>query len=350
METFSMGTTGMPIQGRVGMSTPFTGSLSSEHQAIIEAGIPLFELQKPKVNHMGERDFGPFNVVVKNEVGANSTIEQKVDWMMGNRATIMYEPNKMGFCYGYCPDDPWWHNRIWLASNITANIFLINRYITEEGLLPSKRITDEIRFIEQYIHDWKVMFGKEFLFRSKDMIEAREFARNFSEKNVGKQVQVIYAKIKEIEDIMHGGDGPNWLVGAKFQQESLPKLKEAVADKFKKEDTQTATPIDLQNEIDKYIRNLPQQKRIELLSGKEPEKKKNSLAGKDLDKLTEPEAMYICNQNGISHKGMDLPGMIAALKDKFNIKFEFVDEQGEVTDDPEKLPFGDGTQVVDFSK
>jgi hypothetical protein len=319
-----MQNTGMPInEGRSGMSTPFTGRLAEHQEMIIDAGINLFEIQKSRINPMGTQDFGYFDVVIGERIGANERIERSVEWRMGQQAYIKYFPEKRtGLCYGFAPDDPWWHNRIMLASNIKNGEFLITRYITQQGLISGNRITDEIRFIEDHIHDWKVTIGKDVKFRSKDVLEIRRVVTELVEK--GMRPQTIYSKIPEIEKIISIYK-QRWISSPDFQQKFLPKMKEAIAEKFKAETDNS--PIDFKKELFRVFRELTPQERLELMAEADNSDKPKSAEGKKINELTEEEALRVARKTyHINTDGMDLHQVHRAISEAAGLKFDLDDE------------------------
>ncbi len=63
--------TGMPTNDdgiNTSVSTPFTGKLPEDKEKVLNSGINLFELRKPRANPMGYQDFGPIDVTVTDVI------------------------------------------------------------------------------------------------------------------------------------------------------------------------------------------------------------------------------------------------------------------------------------------
>jgi hypothetical protein len=342
-----MNLTGMPTvsEGRTGLSTPFTGRLEPQQELIIDAGINLFELQKPKINPAGTQDFGPFGVSVTNPLDPDGRVFINVEWLMGDRAYLKYYPErKNGVCFGFLPDDPWWFNRIWLASNRAAGLFIINRYITQNGLLPGSEISSEIKFIEEYIHDWKVVVGKEVMFRSKSLPEATEKAREIAEKT-GKRSQLIFAKIEEIERARSDNRHAHWIMSDDLQNGIIKRLKAAVDEKFgaaKKE----AGSVNIAAEIEKYIGGLNSAALLDLMSKAKEKDVARSIEGKTLKDLNFDESKMVAKTYGIDAKNLNERQIKREISKKSGIKFEL--DEDTVPDGNKKHDGVAGVDSIDF--
>jgi hypothetical protein len=332
------------------MSTPFTGMLDEAHQAIVDSDICLFELQKAKINHAGDFDPGFFDVVARERPDTRGNITRSIDWRMGNSSGIRYEPdNKTGICYAFCPDDPWYHNRIMLAATIKSGAYLINRYITPDGIIPGSRITDEVNYLEELTHEWKINVDKRTVFRSKDVAAIKRKVADITAK--GQNPHVVYGKVERIERIMRE-HGHKWLMMPDFQQGVVPDLREAIEAKFAAEDNNAASrPVDIRKEVVGILKSLTPQERLSLLSeaGSEAPEKRRGIEGKNIKDLSDDELRGLAERSyGVKDAAeMTRDQLFGAIQEKSGLKFSFADDEGGNKAD-EGQPFPKG-QVVNFT-
>lgn len=338
--------TGMP-EGKGSITTilPSDEKLGKDQKNILNAKLNLFELRKPKTNPMGAQDFGPIGVVVDNILNeVTGLIESHIKWLDGDSAYLKYKSDPTtSVCYGYIPDDPWWFNRMWLASNISSGLFIINRYFRHDHPEPvsGTRITEEIRFVEDYTHEWKLVIGKESITRSKQLNVINAEYEKLIE--AGRRPQVIYTKVAEIERII-AKYRSRWINSPDFQQGYLPGLKAAISEKFA--DRRQPANIDFKTELIKAFRELTPQERLALMAEADADK---PMTDKRIDELNDAEADETAEKYGIDPAGLSLGQKIAQIKKAAGMKFEF-DEDTENQPEKEELPFGDRTQVVNFTE
>lgn len=205
--------------------------LNEAEQLVVDAGIALFEIRKIQRSFLPLKDFGFWDVKVRQNLGNTSDQLQYIKkWYDGQTAYITYNPNrKTGVCVGFCPDDPLWHNRIMLSGVIDSDNFRIDRYHTRDGVLSGAQITDELNIIKNFIHDFKVVDTKtnKLIFRNFSRKPCEEAASAYEEKNgiqdnesdktIPKRVQIIWTKIERIEKLiaLHGG---RWFTVEEFQK------------------------------------------------------------------------------------------------------------------------------------
>lgn len=208
-------------------------TLPYDKQLIIEAKIPLFELEKRSTARLDNNDMGYANCkAVKNDRSSNLPIQ--VTWYSGKKGYVRYTRDQNGRYVGYCPDDPEWFNRTRLCSTIQSGKFRIAKYINEMGLITvESEITEEIRFIGTMLHDWIAKIDGSVVMRSKNEAEVKEYVNKKRLEGIAIQGPIwgLIEKIEKVrEDHRH-----DWMFSPEFQQEIIPEMKRRINQKFNRE-------------------------------------------------------------------------------------------------------------------
>lgn len=207
--------------------------LPYEKQLIIDAKIPLFELEKRSTARLDTNDFGYANVkAIKNENSNNLPIQ--LIWYSGKRGYVRYSRDRNGRYVGYCPDDPEWFNRTKLSSTILNSNFKISKYINELGLVTiGSEITEEIKFIGTMLHDWVAKIDGSVVIRSKEFKEVEEYVNKKRTEGIRIQGPMLglIEKIHKIREF-HKHD---WLFSPEYQHEIIPEMKKKINQKFKRD-------------------------------------------------------------------------------------------------------------------
>lgn len=218
----------------MGNTTSYRSQLPEKWEMCLQAGINLFELAKNHQNYQGMKDFGYFNVDVRDSiVGSPPRVTYHPYWHRGPTSYITYIPNHRGFCFAMCPDDSEWYNRMQLASNIHSGFFRIDRYHTRNGIVSGERMTEEINLIRTLTHNWILKVNgeiKEYAAVDKRfMLEQEE--KRIKERDPSAITQILWGKTKEIQDLITRYRN-NWFFSAEFSQKIKPRIAQEVADHF----------------------------------------------------------------------------------------------------------------------
>lgn len=201
-----------------------------EKQLIIEAGIPLFELEKRSSSRLDNNDLGYANCrAIKHENSDNIPIQ--LIWKSGKKGYVRYSRDELGRYVGFCPDDPEWFNRTRLCSAIRNPKLKISKYINELGLVTvGSEITEELNYIGFRIHDWVAKMNGSIVIRSKDEREVQEFVNK--KRREGLEIQgPLWSLVEKLERVreFHRHD---WMFSPEFQQEMIPEIKKEINQKF----------------------------------------------------------------------------------------------------------------------
>ena len=204
-------------------------TLTYDKQLIIEAKIPLFELEKRSMSRHDTNDVGYANCrAVKNDNSNRLAIQLK--WYFGGRGYVRYSRDENGRYVAYCPDDPYWYNRTLLSSTIRNSRFTIAKYINELGLITvGSEITDEINFIGTMIHDWVAKIDGVVVIRSKDEMEVKEYVNQKRSQGIAIQGPV-WGLVKRIENIREN-NRHDWMFSTEYQQDIIPWMKKQIRDR-----------------------------------------------------------------------------------------------------------------------
>jgi hypothetical protein len=204
-------------------------SLPERFQTVVDAGIPLFELRKTRPFDNVQRDFGYWNVRVR-EYTQSGTLRLTYDtrWFVGPQAYIEYVPNKRSICTAFAPDDETWHNRVYIASNLDSGTFTIERIHTANGVIPGQAVLQQIKILREFLYEWRVIDGGTIVFRSKLPAGAQAFAKDFMTKN-GRTVEVLQARTDPVEKLIAQYRG-RWVECPEFQTLIKPKVVDAIAE------------------------------------------------------------------------------------------------------------------------
>lgn len=225
--------------------------LPYDKQLIIDAKIPLFELEKRSSSRLDSNDFGYANVkAIKNDNSNNLPIQ--LIWYSGKRGYVRYSRDRNGRYLGYCPDDPEWFNRTKLSSSILNSNFKISKYIDKSGLVTvGSEITEEINYIGTMIHDWVAKIDNRIVIRSKDIREVEEYVTKKRTEGVKIQgpMMGLIEKLEKIREF-HKHD---WMFSPEYQNEVIPEMKRRIDKKFNRE---LKTLTETQPEVEKAVTKL----------------------------------------------------------------------------------------------
>lgn len=271
-------------------------TLPYEKQLIIDARIPLFELEKRSTSRLDTNDMGYANCkAIKNDRSSNLPIQ--IIWYSGKKGYVRYTRDQNGRYIGYCPDDPEWFNRTRLCSTIQGGKFRIAKYIDERGLITvESEITEEIRFIGTMLHDWIAKVDGSVVIRSKNELEVKEYVNK--KRTEGTAIQgPIWGLIEKVERIREN-HRHDWMFSPEFQQEMIPEMKRKINQKFNREvkaikdnnpDLEAAVskmvPQIISNMSLKQLTEIVKQKRDEMYKGEVIEDGKLLSDGIPLEKL-----------------------------------------------------------------
>ena len=207
--------------------------LPYEKQLIVEAGIPLFELEKRSSARLDNNDFGYANCkAIKHENSDNIPIQ--LIWKAGKRGYVRYSRDPNGRYIGYCPDDPEWFNRTRLCSAIKSPKLKISKYINELGLvMVGSEITEELNFMGNLIHDWIAKINGCVVIRSKNEQEVKEFVNK--KRREGIEIQgPLWGLVEKLERVREN-HRHDWMFSPEFQQEMIPDIKKKIDQKFNRD-------------------------------------------------------------------------------------------------------------------
>jgi hypothetical protein len=204
--------------------------LPEKAQNIVSAGIPLFELRKPDMSWNSCKDFGLWNVSVREEIHpTRHTLIFRKNWFKGHTAYVEYFPNKKGFLFGFCPDDPFWHNRIILCKMVDSTAAtIIERYHTINGTLPGRRLLEELRILRDHIYEYCTVAGDKVVHRSRDKNECIEVGDKLVSSDKIDRYTVESQRTEEIQRLAKRF-GSNWIVSQAFQSEVRPEVEKKIA-------------------------------------------------------------------------------------------------------------------------
>lgn len=128
-------------------ATAFVGTLPEQMQDIVMAGIPLIEFRAYLGEYITRMIGGLFVAKVKMD-SSNGRPRPLVTWQTQNNAIVRIESDKKGIAIGFCPDDPWWHNRVlmmdWVDYRVSA------RY-SEKGVMSGINLLQEIAILSKHL-------------------------------------------------------------------------------------------------------------------------------------------------------------------------------------------------------
>ena len=129
--------------------------MNERQQNSVIAGIPMFEIRgfigEEKIQQM----HGPFNVHTTMDT-SEGRARPIVNWLNGNRAIIQIESRKSGVGVSYFPDDPWWHNRIYLLG--LSKVFSIAALHTNKGVIPGDVVMQQLKLLNDRIKEETTMY------------------------------------------------------------------------------------------------------------------------------------------------------------------------------------------------
>lgn len=314
-----------PNEGRSAIYTPFTGVLPDDKSETINAGIPLFELMCVGAP-TGTQLFGFHDVDVrirKSEKKLDFSLEYDIRWQRGvgfERNYVRYVwDKKTERSYVFIPDDPAWHNRIMIASMINSGKFVITRYINKDGVISGDAITEEMKFIADYIFDHSVTSEGEVLFRSKSISEAKSFA--LTQTGKGVKCQVVKSMIPEIEKLVKEF-GVTW----KVQPEFINGIRKTIEDHIRSTFGEPVPVVesDPKQLLEDALRSLPPQEILAMvqqsLAGNKqqqtpPQHEEAKSKPLVLENIGTTQIREIAEDLDIFVKGMQREDMIKAIKE-----------------------------------
>lgn len=154
-----------------GVYEPHMMDLPPECQVKIRAGVPLFELRLPHKATTDKEIFGPFevNVIEDEDAPFNSPLNRRFryDWRTSRDAYIKYSVDKHGNGVCFMPDDPWWHNRLYLVDS--PRTFVANLRKRDGAIISGAEVRIEIDCLRDELKHERKIFkvlrnGKEISF------------------------------------------------------------------------------------------------------------------------------------------------------------------------------------------
>lgn len=227
----------MPGNSGSSIMTPYNASLSERESTILTAGINLFEIKPRRIQFFGDRIFGPWDVNIRELIGANNQLQQSVRWHSKRSAYVECRHFGKGKRFGWVPDDPYWHNRIQLIYLVLGNnpAYQLLRYHTPEGSIPANRLLQELVYLRDQTHQWTVVDRqtKEVLFKSIEGTEADRFVANAVQdgKPEAKRMMLAFTLSDEIKPLVQEYS-TQWIFQEKWTREILPRIKSELQDTY----------------------------------------------------------------------------------------------------------------------
>lgn len=318
--------------------------LPYEKQLIIDAKIPLFELEKRSNARLDNNDFGYVNVkAIKNDNSNNLPIQ--LIWYSGKRGYVRYTRDRNGRYIGYCPDDPEWFNRTKLSSTILSGKFKISKYINEIGLVTvGSEITEEINYIGRMLHDWVAKIDGVVVVRSKEIKEVEEYVKKKRTEGVGIQGPMV-GLIEKVERVRENHKH-DWMFSPEYQNEIIPEMKKRINQKFHR-DIQTIrhTQPDIEKVVSKMVPQIISGMSIKQLSDilkKKMEEEKDVIKegvfyseGVPLDEIPINKIRSIAVKNfNIKTKGKTREEMITMINEKIKKSPEKYEDVNDILGPP----------------
>lgn len=312
---------------------------------VVSYGIPLFELQKTKRQFINPIDAGYFDVRVNEGIQEYTmTYSYTPVWYKGRRSYIEYHHDRKGICTGYCPDDPDWHNRIMLASNINSGLFKIMRYHTRAGFVAEERITQEILYLRDLTHRWRFEDDGQVIEYYEDEEECRKAAKIYDQGTKGV-VHVKWGRIPEIRQLILKYKSA-WSIHPEFQNGILADIKRKVEKKFSKDETQTKG-INLEEQVVSILQNMDPEKIAEILNRAKDKPQSDTLEGAPIDQLHINKLRSLAKQRGLdAQPGNTKEELLEIIKEDIKLKKSI--NQNKKTTEPTTKPDSGGVEEVSF--
>lgn len=300
----------MPSEGNYGTIM----GLPEKKAAIVSAGINLFELRKAHMSFSPVRDFGFWDVRVREEVHQiRQTLFYRQNWFKGQTAYIEYFPNKRGFLFAHCPDDPIWHNRVMLSGILGKSGTIIERYHTQNGVISGKRMTAEIQLIDEYLREWQIVSARKVIFSSKSYTAAEEAATDMVAKGKLADYSIERRMIVPVQNLIRAYRG-NWMESEKFQKEHRPAMQELIRARLGGGKPDVAT---VGSQLVSALRQMSEQDRAalkQLLLQDIPGPAHESQEGKALEDLDWHTLRRVGADLGIKAQGIKKDELVAEIR------------------------------------
>jgi len=240
----------------------------------IRAKIPLYQLVFPAVAMWEERIWGPFNVNVTIEDTefrrANPRIHAK--WFTKQDAYITYSRVDKKTAVAWMPDDPFWHNRLFLMDS-EALLRQVTHKRTHNEMLNQLQVKLEVDCLREALCEevpvWSVIENRRMRgdFESKDAAETWISDLTAPEMKVingvmtavkakKRDMQVVVRKkivrkpqISELAEKEKYKHEFGWTQCTYFTEQIQPAVREKIKEKMSQVDGTQAAPVNVQSMI-----------------------------------------------------------------------------------------------------
>jgi len=130
--------------------------MDKAHQAVIRAGLGLFELRLPFKSIRDRQVYGPFDVEVNEETDRSLRSRFRAKWFTGVDAYVSFRVDDDGNGLAWLVDDMWWHNRIYLMDS--PHLLNVVNLHTKNGFIPSSVVLAEIAALRRALKEERPMF------------------------------------------------------------------------------------------------------------------------------------------------------------------------------------------------
>lgn len=266
----------MPVKNGSGFMTSYNSSLGESETAILDAGIPLFEIKPTTLQYFADKIMGLWSVRVNYRPTANNKISTTIDWYNQKGAYVVVDVfGKDGKRFAYVPDDPLWHNRMGLLPIVLGNkpVYEVLRYHTQQGFGTGARSLKELVMFRDLTHEWIVRNRDTgvIVCRSFDGVECDEYIAKRKREDKNNEVQVasgaeviirkaaMYKEsdhlelrsvmVPSIQKIIDRAS-VNWMMDEEWRKELLPEIQKKISDRFGESD--------LKERCEEALRYLPE--------------------------------------------------------------------------------------------
>jgi len=253
--------------------------LKEEQANCMRARIALYQVVFPSATRWQERLWGPYDVKVHidDTEFRRSRPRMIVKWRTQQNAYITYDRVDRRTAVAWMPDDPFWHNRLFLMDS-PALLNQVTHRRSHSGIQSLDEVQMEIKCLEEVLHEtvpiWTAVEGKRVLGDFKSAKEAKSWIEDLTEptlkliNNVMTPVKVRKRKIDIIErstrqypekvlKIIEKEKNLHefgWTQCPFFTEKVQPKVKAMIKErreKMEKKPGVTAAPIDMIRSIAK---------------------------------------------------------------------------------------------------
>ena len=203
------------------------GTLPPARKRVVESGVSVIEMRA--IGYQRRTFFGPWDITVGINIHEGTfKVGYNRSWKNGRNSYIEFAYVDRGMLQGFCPDDPWLNNRIYLGGLLDAGQFeILNMYTRDLGVIPGGKITRQITTLYREISDWKCWLDTKMVKRVKTQQEADAFELEYVvEPGERKRTKVLVGRIEPIETLMKTYPGNTWIRSPEYNEKMKPHFKE----------------------------------------------------------------------------------------------------------------------------